>query len=58
VETWIQIQAESQAIARTSRFGTTQVPNLHLCEWLLLAFDHYDIMQDAIALYKAKMNIT
>ena len=23
-----------------------------------LAFDHYDIMQDAIALYKAKMNIT
>ena len=22
-----------------------------------LAFDHYDIMQDAIALYKAKMNI-
>ena len=22
-----------------------------------LAFDHYDIMQDAIALFKAKMNI-
>jgi hypothetical protein len=38
VETWIQIQAEPQTIARASRLSIEEVPYLHLCEWLLLAW--------------------
>ena len=37
----------------TSRIGTLEEP---LSDLPHLAFDHYDIMQDAIALYKKTIN--
>jgi hypothetical protein len=42
VETGVQVQVEPQTLARPSRSGAPQIPHLHLCEWLFLAWTQGD----------------
>ena len=38
MEKRVPLQAEPQEAARTSGFGAEEVQDVHLCEWLLLAW--------------------
>ncbi len=38
METWIQISPEPQASAWSSRHSLKEIPDMYICEWLLLAW--------------------